>query len=234
MLERASRLPGEGNALPDNRNALRKMNRNSIPLLWIGPAFGVSLALTAIVLAVHGVNHDSLVLALRVTARWAFLFFWIAYTGRALVTLFGPALAPLARGREFGLAYAAAMLAHVGILVWMYQLTGRAPLTGGGLVFFSIGILFTYVLAVFSIGRLGDALGPWGWRALKFVAMNYILYAFETDFVSVFLQPATDVSVVTYAPFAVMTLAAPFIVLAAAAHRHLEARFGLVRQALRS
>ena len=208
------------------------MNRNSIPLLWTALPFGVSLGLAATVLASNGVDRSSLVTALRVTARWSFLFFWVAYTGRALTTLFGPALAPLARGREFGLAYAAAMLSHVGILVWMSVITGRAPLTGGILVFFSIGIVFTYVLAVLSFGRLAEALGPWGWRVFKFVGMNYILCAFATDFVSPFMRPRANVSLVAYAPFAVMTLAAPLLVLAAGAYRQLEMRYGRVRSAV--
>lgn len=214
------------------------MNRNSIPLLWMGPAFGVSLGLAAAVLATNGIDHDSLVLALQVTARWAFLFFWVAYTGRALTTLFGPALAPVGRGREFGLAYAAAMLGHVFLLVWLYQITGRAPLSGDGLVFFGIGIVFTYVLAVLSFGRLAEALGPWGWRALKFVGMNYILYAFATDFVPGVFHPGTShhgvLRSVAYVPFAAMSIAAPLLVLAAAAYRHLEMRYFRVHPALRS
>jgi hypothetical protein len=58
--------------------------------------------------------------ALRMTARWSFLLFWVAYAGGALATLFGPALAPLSgRGREFGLAFAAAHLVHIGLVIWL-------------------------------------------------------------------------------------------------------------------
>ena len=85
------------------------MKRKSIPVLWMGVAFGVALGIAAAVLTLYGTDPKGLVAALRMTARWAFLLFWMAYIGGAMTT-------PLARrGREFGLAYAAAMLVHVGL-----------------------------------------------------------------------------------------------------------------------
>jgi hypothetical protein len=64
------------------------------------------------------VSANALVTALRLTARWSFLLFWMAYTGSAMGALFGPAFEVLARrGREFGLAYAAAHLIHLGLVV---------------------------------------------------------------------------------------------------------------------
>jgi hypothetical protein len=61
----------------------------------------------------------------------------VAYAGGAIAELFGPALGPLARrGREFGLAYAAAQLIHVGLVVWLFQITSRLPLSGKVLVLF--------------------------------------------------------------------------------------------------
>jgi hypothetical protein len=120
------------------------MKRNSVPVLWMGSAFAIGLSLAAVVLALKGIDVTSLKLALRVTARWAFLPFWTAYAGKAMATLFGRAFAPLARrGREFGLAYAAAMLTHVGLLVWIFELTSHAPLSGNSLLFFGTGIVFT-------------------------------------------------------------------------------------------
>ena len=165
--------------------AAQTMKRKPIPILWMGMAFGVGLCLAAVVLAIEGIDVNSLKMALRVTARWSFLLFWVAYAGRAMATLFGPAFAPLARrGREFGLAYAAAMLTHVGLLIWIFELTSRAPLSGNSLLFFGTGIVFTYLLALFSFGRLAEALGPTGWLILRIVGVNYILYAFASDFVT--------------------------------------------------
>jgi hypothetical protein len=200
--------------------------RKPIPVLWMGMAFGVGLCLAAVVLAIEGIDVDSLKMALRVTARWSFLFFWVAYAGRAMATLFGPGFAPLARrGREFGLAYAAAMLNHVGILIWIFELTSHAPLSGNSLLFFGVGIVFTYLLALFSFGRLAEALGPTGWLILRIVGVNYILYAFASDFVPAVIHPGPEQynvwRLLAYVPFAAMSVAAPLLVLAAAAHRRL-------------
>jgi hypothetical protein len=46
--------------------------RKPIPMLWMGMAFGVGLCLAAVVLAIEGIDVDSLKMALRVTARWSF------------------------------------------------------------------------------------------------------------------------------------------------------------------
>jgi hypothetical protein len=202
------------------------MKRKTIPVLWMGMAFAIGFGLAAVVLAIQGIDVNSLKTALRVTARWSFLFFWVAYAGRAMATLFGPTFAPLARrGREFGLAYAAAMLTHVGLLIWIFELTSRAPLSGNSLLFFGTGIVFTYLLALFSFGRLAEALGPTGWLILRIVGVNYILYAFASDFVPAVIHPGLAQHgvwhLLAYAPFAAMSVAAPLLVLAAAAHRRL-------------
>jgi hypothetical protein len=205
------------------------MKRKPIPVFWMGMAFAIGLCLVALVLALEGVDAEGLKIGLQVTARWAFLLFWVAYAGRAMATLFGPAFAPLARrGREFGLAYAAAMLTHIGLLVWLFLLTFHAPLTGSSLLFFFTGIVFTYLLALFSFGRLVETLGPTGWLILRIAGLNYILLAFATDFVPAVIHPEIAQirfwRLVAYVPFAAMSVAAPVLVLAAAAHRRLEMR----------
>jgi hypothetical protein len=206
------------------------MKRKSLPVLWMGLAFGVALILAAAVLAIKGVDAKSLVMALRLTARWSFLLFWMAYAGGAMTTLFGPALEPLSRrGREFGLAYAAAQLIHLGLVVWIFLITFRPPLSGQSLVFFSTGIVWTYLLAVLSFGSLAEGLGPSGWRILRFTGLNYILFAFASDFVPPMIRPRAAqygaLALVAYLPFAAMSIAAPLLVLAAAAHRRLGMRY---------
>jgi len=193
-------------------------------------AFAVALGLAVAVLAVKGTDPKGIVTALRVTARWAFLLFWLAYAGGAMAMLFGPVLAPIARrGREFGLAYAAAMLIHLSLVLWLFLLTSRAPLTGKFLVFFLVGIFWTYLLAIFSFGRLTEALGPWGWRALRIVGLNYILLAFAADFVPPVIHSKgayhSIFGLAGYVPFAAMSVAAPLLVLAAAAHRRMAVRY---------
>jgi hypothetical protein len=205
------------------------MKRNSSAVAWMSVAFGVALALAVAVLALLGTGEKSIRVALRLTARWSFLLFLLAYSGRAMAKLFGPALAPLARrGREFGLAFASAHLIHIGLVIWLYQILARPPLSGSLFVFFAVGIFWTYLLAALSFGNLSRALGPTGWRLVRIAGLNYILLAFARDFVSAVVHPAVThqelAHFVAYVPFAAMCVAAPLLNLAAAAHRRREMR----------
>lgn len=200
------------------------MKQKSVPVAWMGAAFAVSATLAAAVLIVAGGDAKSVKLALRLTARWSFLLFWFAYAGGAMATLFGPALAPLARrGREFGLSFASAHLVHLGLVIWLYWVTSRPPLTGPLLLFFMIGVVWTYLLAALSFGGLAEALGPRLWRSLRVVGLNYILVAFAYDFVLSVVHSGFDYQqlshFVSYVPFAAMSVAAPLLSLAAATHR---------------
>jgi len=189
--------------------------------LWMGVAFGAALVLAAAVVAINGTNPRSIRLALDVTARWSFLLFWMSYTVTAMAVLIGPGVAPLAqRGREFGLVFAAAHLVHIGLVLWLGRILHRAPLQGRLLIFFTIAIVVTYLLAVLSFGTLHEALSPGGWRGLKFLGLNYILLAFSRDFVlgALHSAPADQglVHTMNYAPFAAMCIAAPILRFAAA------------------
>jgi len=208
----------------ERTSAGRTMKRKSVPLLWMGVAFGVAFAMAATVLADVRIDEDSLVTALRLTARWSFTLFWMAYVAGPMAVLFGPAFAPLARrGREFGLAFASAHLVHIGLVVWLYVILHHAPLSGGLLVFFMIGIFWTYLLAVLSFGGLARALGPILWRLVRVLGMNYILIAFGYDFVlSVVHNGVVHQGfryLVEYVPFAAMSVAAPVLSFAAAVRR---------------
>lgn len=184
----------------------------------IGLALGVALAAACLVLGVAGPGEKPTRLALEVTARWSFLLFWLAYAGNALAKISGwEALS--GRARAFGLAFAAAHLVHVGLVIWLSYLLGRIALSGGLLLFFMIGLVFTYLLAAVSFGG-ARAIGPTGWRLLHMVGMNYILIAFARDFVLPVLHPKpaqhTLAHVLAYAPFAVLAVAAPLVLAAAA------------------
>ena len=170
---------------------------------WMGAAFLIAFALAAIVLAIFGVANRGTVLALQVTARWSFVLFWLAYAGGAVAWLCGPRLGGLARhGRELGLAFASAQLAHVGLVLWfIYIATGPS----GAMVFFWVGILCTYLLALFSLPRLRDALGPRLWRMFRTITLEYIALVFASDFI---LDPlkanGLEKYPLTYLPFAFM------------------------------
>jgi hypothetical protein len=193
--------------------------------IWMIGAFGGALALAVAVLAVYGTGSDGLRLGVRVTARWSFLFFWLSYAGGALAILFGPAFAELARqARALGLAFATALLVHIGLVVWLGVAIGQIPLQGGLLGFFLVALLFTCLLALMSFGIGMRRLGPL-WRPLLVLATTYILIAFGRDFVLGALDQKAHqwLYALEYLPFALLSLVAIPLRLAA----FLRQRFGL-------
>jgi hypothetical protein len=184
------------------------MTENSRTVAWIAAALATSLALAAVSLAHFGTGPTGTVMTLRLTARWAYCFFWPAYAGGALAATFGPRLRPLARrGRDLGLAFAAAQSIHVLLVTRLYLISPKPPLPLSAAIYFGIGIGFVYLLALFSIPSLAARLPPWLWRALRIVGMEYIALAFLRDF----LQDPLDLKlhhVLEYAPFALLGLAA--------------------------
>ncbi len=190
--------------------------------VWIVGALGGALALAAAILAVDGTGPDGIGQAVRYTARWSFLFFWPSYIGGAMAILFGPAFAGLARrARALGLAFATALQVHIGLVVWLGVVTGRLPLQGGLLWFFLVGLFCTYLLALLSFGIGARNLGRL-WRPLLLLATTYILIAFGRDFV----LGALDQNVrywryaAEYVPFALLSLIAIPLRLAAFRRRH--------------
>jgi hypothetical protein len=214
------------------------MKRDLHLAFWMGAAFIVSLGLACPVLAIKGINPGSLEAVLRLTARWAFALFWMAYTGRAIATLFGPSVGRLVNyGREFGLAFAASMLVHLGAVAGLFLLTWRAPFARWLVLFFLSAAFWVYLLALFSFSRLAKALGAKRWRVMRIVGMNYILCAFMLDFVTGAIHSTYPLQVgrlAEYAPFAGMSVGAPLLVLAAAIYGGLERRYshGRLRTAM--
>ena len=160
----------------------------------------------------HGADNKSTRLALELTARWSFVLFWLAYAGNALAALFGWTRWQ-ATAREFGLAFAAAHLVHIGLVIWLGVILGRVPLSGGLLLFFLVGLFFTYLLAALSFGGV-KALGA-AWPPLRFIGMNYILIAFARDFVLPVIQPKPNqynlAHFTAYAPFAALEHRGAFV-----------------------
>jgi len=193
------------------------MQKNKL-LQAMGAAFAVALTITLAAFVLRGIDNKSIRLALELTARWSFVLFWLAYAGGALANLFGWGFLA-GRGRQLGLAFAAAHLVHIGLVVRLYQISINPPLGPGLFLFFAIGLFFTYLLAVLSFGG-AKAMGPTLWRPVRFVGLNYILIAFARDFVLPVLYPKPTqynlAHFIAYAPFAAASIAAPLLVLAAA------------------
>ena len=163
------------------RFAVRVMGWWSTTASSMGAAFLIAFALAVTVFAIFGAGNRGTVLALQLTARWSFLLFWLAYAGGAIARLWGPRLSGLARRRrEVGLAFASAQVVHVGLVLWFIHIaTGPS----GAMVFFWVGILCTYLLALFSLSRLRDAVGPRPWSTFRTIALEYIALVFAADFI---------------------------------------------------
>lgn len=186
-------------------------------LVPMSAALGVAFVVAALVLAIFGANAHGTDRALAATARVSFLLFWLAYTGSALATLFGPRFQPVKQhGREFGLCFASAHLVHLGLVGWLCWI-GAAPGVST-FVFFGVGAVFTYLIAAFSVPSLYRALDRRLWCLLLTVGLNYIMYAFATDF---FRRPvgAGLSYYLGYLPFAALCIVGPILRLAAFAVR---------------
>jgi len=177
---------------------------------WVVGAFGGALAIAAAILSAGGTGPDGLGLAVRVTARWSFLYFWLSYAGGATAILFGPAFSELARvARSAGLAFAAALQVHIGLVVWLGVVTGHVPLQGALLWFFLIALLFADLLVLLSFGIGIPSLGRL-WRPLLLAGTTYILIAYGRDFVlgALDVKAQSWVHAAEYVPFALLSLIA--------------------------
>ncbi|WP_426424234.1 hypothetical protein [Bradyrhizobium genosp. A] len=179
---------------------------------WVGAAFAANLFLAVMILVARGADAHGTDAALFATGRVAFLWFWAAYAGGALATLLGATFLPLKqRGREFGLAFAAALFVHLALVSWRCWIGAVPPLAI--LIRFGIAAAFTLLLALFSLGNLHALLGPKGWQLLRTIGMNYILYVFLYDFGNP--SHGGIRRLVEYLPFTLMATAAALLQLAA-------------------
>ncbi len=161
-----------------------------------------------------GTGEKGTLTALRLTARLSFILFWLAYAGSAMAKLFGPSFAILARhGRDFGLAFAAAQLVHIGLIVWLfYVTTGHRPdFTDRFIQFECIGLVWIYVLAAFSIGRLRAALTPDVLRIVYAIGLEFIALVFFFNFVVLPIQEGTQHFLIEYLPFSVAIVLGPIL-----------------------
>jgi hypothetical protein len=190
--------------------------RKGTTLQWMGAAIGVALMIVLAVALL--VPENRLSVALRSTARWSFLLFWLASAGGALVTLYGSKFSNLAaRARDFGLSFASAHLVHLGLVAWLYYaFVGPGKFT---LIFFGIAAFWTYLLALLSVRRITAILPSRTWKVLRTIGVEYISIAFLYDFAR---NPfgAGFLHVVEYLPFLILAVAGPLLRVAAWVKKH--------------
>lgn len=186
---------------------------------WMLASMAVALAMV-ILIRWHFGPRERMVNALQATARWAFALFWLATVASPLHTLFGPKFKPLAQhARDLGLCFAAALLVHLGLVVWMY-LVSVPDLSRPLVVFFGAGIFWTYLLAALSFGAVSGAVGARVARVLRIIGVEYLSLVFFVDFNK---DPLSDgpARIAYYAPFLALTVAGPLLRLAALAKRQI-------------
>ena len=184
---------------------------------WMAGALlvGLAIVLLARMVAAPG---GKVGVALQATARWSFLLFWLGYTGNALSVLFGPRFQIIARHcRDFSLSFAAAQLAHLGMVAYMLH-GSDTPFPRPSLVFFSIAVFWIYLLALLSIKSLAATLDPRLLRILRTVGVEYIALVFLVDFAKNPFQGGI-VNLLIYLPFISLAIAGPLLRFAAAAKR---------------
>ena len=92
----------------------------------------------------------------------------------------------------------------VGLVLWLFYLV---PGSNGRMVFFWVGILCTYLLALISLPRIRSTLGPGVWLILRTVAIEYIALVFAADFILIPLQVnGFGKYPLTYLPFAILLI----------------------------
>jgi hypothetical protein len=184
---------------------------------WIIGATAVSAGMV-LAIGVLTPPGDRVALALRATARWSFLWFWLASTGGALCTLFGHRFQALAqRAREFGLTFASVHLVHIALAVFLvYVLAAPFPLPK--LIFFAVGAFWVYLLALLSIKRIASMLQPRAGRIVRSIGVEYITLVFLFDFYQGPFQGGIA-NLVIYLPFLMLALAGPILRIAAAMKR---------------
>jgi hypothetical protein len=197
---------------------VRQRTGNGDTRLWMAAAFCAALGLAIAVLAAMGPHQKAIGMALRLTGRLSFLFFWPAYAGGATAVLFGRRFAILARyGREFGLAFASAQLVHFALVISLIWISHR-PVAEGIMPFFAVGIAWTYVLAFSSAERLQQVFSPNLWRILRNLGVEYIAFVFFADFVIGPIHSGIE-HPIAYVPFSLLIILGSFLRMAALVRR---------------
>lgn len=181
-------------------------------------AFAAALVVAFGVLMIKGTGESGLAIGLRLTARVAYLFFWPAYVGGAVATLFGAPLDAVGRrAREFGLAFTSALFVHVGLVIWLAMVSPPQPIADAVMPFFAIGVVWAALLAIISMDQVRTKFDAYVLKVLRTIGTEYIALTFFTDFVILPKHPLQYP--VLYIPFWAMLGLGPLLRLAATVRR---------------
>lgn len=186
---------------------------------WLFGAGAVGCLICAIVYLVAPRGHK-LGIALDATARWSFLWFWLASSGRALAGIFGARFAfswIARRVRDFGLAFATAHLVHLALVARLLYIS-PTPFYRPALFFFGTAALCIYLLVLLSFRPFSTLLKHRTVRVGRWVAVEYISLAFIVDFAKEPLH-GDLLRIAAYLPFLILAVAGPLLRIIAAVRR---------------
>lgn len=139
------------------------------------------MAICAAAAAIPGTLEDRLGLATRLTARWSFIWFLIAFAARPLHQMFGGIWTEALRQRRYiGLGFAAAHTIHAICFAWLILAT---PVTRPLVVFVGGGATYLamWLMALTSSDWARRALGR-NWKRLHFWGSWLIWAAFLNSY----------------------------------------------------
>jgi hypothetical protein len=188
------------------RRRMAAMLNRTTTLQWMGAALVGALAVVTVI-GLAPTSADRLGVALRATARWSYLWFWLSYCGGTLATLFGTAFQPVARrARDFGLGFASAHLVHLTVVA-RYLHVSVKPFPRSSLVIFSVAAFLIYLLALMSVPFVSAKMNPRVIRTVRTVGVEYIALTFLVEFSRNSIESGEfDVA---YVPFIILAAAGP-------------------------
>ena len=178
------------------------MNRRSNSWVWVAAAVAASVVVAIAKIARAGDLDHGLPSAVGAVARVAFIPFWLSYTGGAWAALGFKRFAVVRdHARELGLAFAAAIGVHVGLICWQ-SLRGDPP-GPTVVVIFGAAAALTLLLSVASLPALYKRLPRVALGRFRTCATTYIALVYLLDF-AIRPQPAILHYWIAYAAFAAL------------------------------
>lgn len=156
----------------------------------IAVAAGGALLICAGAALMPGSFKEQLGLATRLTARWAALWFLLAFTAQPLFEMFGGAWRAVLRQRRYiGLGFASVHTIHGICFVWLIAATdvSRPAITWivGG-----TGYLLMWAMAATSSDAAMRALGR-NWKRLHMLGMWWLWFVFVYSYSNRIFRPET-------------------------------------------
>lgn len=157
----------------------------------IAVAAGGAIAICAAAAILPGSFKEQLGLATRLTARWAALWFLLAFTARPLFEMFGGSWRAVLRQRRYiGLGFASIHTIHAGLFIWLIASTDVSrPLAvwlGGG-----TGYLLMWAMAATSNDAAMRGLGS-NWKRLHAIGIWWIWAVFTYSYSGRFFREGTQ------------------------------------------